>query len=103
MLAASVVRLARKLEITEMSRKSFRIISIAAAVIFVFGGAYCVLWMFASADLAWSYCNGDYSLFANTFRCRQPYIAMILAVVQFGLAVVALRVGLRKAAPTSGV
>lgn len=60
-----------------------------AAVVFVLASLYCALWVFSSADLAFTACNGEYSLFAPSFRCRQPYIAIILAVVSFGVAVMA--------------
>lgn len=60
-----------------------------AAVVFVLASFYCVLWIFSSASLAFPACNGEYSLFAPSFRCQQPYIAIILAFVSFGLAVVA--------------
>jgi hypothetical protein len=43
--------------------------------------------MFASADLAFIACDGNYSLFHERFRCRQPIIALI-AWVAFGVACV---------------
>jgi len=49
-------------------------------------GLYCVLWVFSSASLACVACNCSYSLFAKSFRCRQPYVAMILAAISFALA-----------------
>lgn len=53
---------------------------IGAAVLLA-ASLYCAMWFFASSDLAFVPCNGRFSLFAPTFRCRQPYVAAILFVV----------------------
>jgi LPXTG-motif cell wall-anchored protein len=44
----------------------------------VAASVYCALWFLSSSDLAFLQCQGHFSLFADTFRCRQPYIAAIL-------------------------
>jgi hypothetical protein len=62
---------------------------IVAALLF-FASFYCVLWIVSSASLACTACNCEYSLFAPTFRCRQPYIAMILAGAFFIAAIMIL-------------
>ena len=41
---------------------------------------YCGLWILSSSDLAFVACDGKFSLFADSFRCRQPYVALILAI-----------------------
>jgi hypothetical protein len=76
-----------------MTRQVAHVISVVAAVALVLAGLYCVLWIYSSASLACMACNCSYSLFAASFRCRQPYIAMILAAVLFALALVAARFG----------
>ena len=56
----------------------------------IVAGVYCSLWVFSSASLACTACNCEYSFFAPTFRCRQPVIALTLAVASFGGAVAVL-------------
>jgi hypothetical protein len=51
-------------------------------------GLYCALWIFASADMSFVACDNEYSLFSPIPRCRQPYVAMILATVFLGLALI---------------
>jgi hypothetical protein len=63
-------------------------VSWAAVSLLTICGLYCVFWTFASADMAFVDCNNEYSLFSPTPRCRQPYVAMILATVSFGLALI---------------
>jgi hypothetical protein len=75
-----------------MSPRYTYFVSLAAAALLTVCGLYCVFWIFASADMAFVVCNNEYSLFSPTPRCRQPYVAMILATVLLGLA---LLVGLR--------
>jgi hypothetical protein len=67
-------------------------VSLAAAALLTICGLYCVFWIFASADMGFVVCNNEYSLFSPIPRCRQPYVAMILATVLLGLALI---VGLR--------
>ena len=59
------------------------------AALLVVAGVYCSLWVLSSASLACTACNCEYSLFASTLRCRQPAIAVTLAVASFGGAVLA--------------
>jgi hypothetical protein len=42
---------------------------------------YCFLWIFSAASLASGFCNGEFSLFAEAFRCRQVHVAMILTAL----------------------
>ena len=62
---------------------------LVGSIILLLASGWCFLWMFASSDLAFSACNGEFSLFHDRFRCRQPYIALILWV-SFGVASVTL-------------
>ena len=75
-----------------MSRRTMYFVSFAFAALLTACGLYCVLWIFSSADLAFVACHNTYSLFSQYPRCRQPYVAMILATVFLALAlIVALR------------
>ncbi len=51
------------------------------------------LWVLSSSHLAHDFCNGNFSLFHEYFRCRQPYIAMILAFGSIVGAIAALVYG----------
>lgn len=46
--------------------------------------------MFASADLAFVACDGKYSLVHEYFRCRQPYIALLLWMIFGGARILLL-------------
>lgn len=72
-----------------------RIIPLVAGVLSGLAALYCVLWMIGSASLACTACDCHYSLFAATFRCRQPPLAGLLAIVFAGLAIWAGRVAWR--------
>lgn len=47
------------------------------------GAFYSALWVVSSSSLALTACGGEYSLFAESPRCRQPYVAAIFAAVLF--------------------
>ena len=87
-----------------MSASYWRTTLALLSLLLLAGALYSALWVFSSSSLAFSDCDGKYSLFAESFRCRQPPIAAILAVVLFGASVVSLyargRVG--KAMPMRG-
>jgi hypothetical protein len=75
-----------------MSPRATYSVSLAVAGLLTVCGLFCVLWIFSSADLAFVACDNKFSLLSPTPRCRQPYVAMILATVFLGLALfVALR------------
>jgi hypothetical protein len=61
-----------------------------ASLVLVLAGIYFALSIISSASLACPDCNCEYSLFASRFRCRQPFIAMILSGLCFALAALAL-------------
>ena len=58
-------------------------------------GGYCGLWIASSSESAFSACNGHFSLFADTFRCRQPYLALIATVLCIGGMVACLALARR--------
>ena len=62
------------------------LLAIGSAVLLA-GAIYSALWVVSSSSLAFSACEGRFSLFADTFQCRQPYIAAILALAMFSTAV----------------
>jgi hypothetical protein len=63
-------------------------VSLAVAALLTVCGFYCVLWIFSSADMALVACDNTFSLFSPNSRCRQPYVAMILATVLLALAII---------------
>ena len=69
-----------------------RLVLAILSVLLLAAALYCGLWVFSSASLAFSACNGEYSLFAESFRCRQPYVAVLLAIVLFAASVLSLYV-----------
>lgn len=56
------------------------LIQLFFAMLFFLAAGYCLLWIFSSASLAPAGCYGDFSFFHSEFRCRQPYVAVILSV-----------------------
>lgn len=62
-----------------MRRWSIIGLRVAAAAALAVSG-YCLLWVWSSLDLAYIPCNGTFSLFAESFRCRQPHVAAILCL-----------------------
>ena len=74
-----------------------RVLSLCGAATLLLAMLWCLLWVFSSSHLAFVACDGKFSLFAESFRCKQPYIAMILATVSLlgsvALAWLALRGG----------
>jgi hypothetical protein len=40
---------------------------------------WCLLWVASSSSMAFTDCAGNYDLFAENPRCRQPHIAGLLA------------------------
>jgi hypothetical protein len=75
-----------------MSRRTTYFVTLAVAALLTVCGLYCVLWIFSSADMAFVACDNKFSPFSPNPRCRQPYVALILATVFLALAlIVALR------------
>jgi hypothetical protein len=62
----------------------------ALSALLMAGALYSALWVVSSSSLAFAACNGEYSLFAESFRCRQPYVGAILPALLFGAAVAAM-------------
>lgn len=72
------------------------IVQIFLSVVCMGAVAYGVLWMVASSHLAHEFCNGEFSLFHEQFRCRQPYLAIIMALVFGILSLLLLFKGLKR-------
>ena len=47
--------------------------------IFMLVSLYGLMWVVSSSHLAHDYCKGNFALFHEEFRCRQPQLALILA------------------------
>ena len=43
------------------------------------------MWVFSSSSLASGFCESNFSLFHDDFRCRQPSIAFLLLIFFGGL------------------
>ena len=56
--------------------------------------SFSILWFFSSTSLASGFCNNEFSLFHEYFRCRQPYIAGILCILFFVLSLILIKLGL---------
>jgi len=63
---------------TKVSTRPVRTAAQIVAVVLLAASTYCAFWFFSSSDLAFLSCQGRFALFGATFRCRQPYIAVIL-------------------------
>ena len=50
------------------------VLAILSAILLV-AALYSALWVVSSSSLAFAECNGTYSLFADSARCRQPHVA----------------------------
>jgi len=57
------------------------ILELTGATVLLLISAYGALWIVSSSHLAHDACAGSFSLFHEHLRCRQPYLALILAVV----------------------
>jgi hypothetical protein len=73
-----------------MASSLLRPILAVLSALLMAGALYSALWVVSSSSLAFAACNGEYSLFAESVRCRQPYIAAILAALLFGASVASM-------------
>ena len=69
------------------ANRALRYASLFAAVAFFFLAAWSALWMLSSYDMAFTQCAGNYALFAEVARCRQPALALVLCLVSLCVAV----------------
>ncbi len=76
--------------------RTLRVTSFVAAALLLLIAIWSLLWVFSSASLACTACNCSYSLFDPVPRCRQPFIAALLSLGSFALAVGAIFFGLRQ-------
>jgi hypothetical protein len=53
---------------------------------------WALLWIFASFSLASGYCldKGGFDLFHDEFKCRQPFVALIMFLIFSMTAIVSL-------------
>gem|GEM_PF-2409858 len=49
--------------------------------------AWSFLWILSSVSLAGPPCNFEFSLFADSLRCREPYVATLLSALSLLLAI----------------
>ena len=61
-----------------MNYRGKGITQLAFSLFFFFVALWCLMWVFSSSSLASGYCENNFSLFHEEFRCKQPYIASIL-------------------------
>jgi len=47
--------------------------SLFICILFLAASVWFALWFFSSSSLASGFCNSNFSLFHEHFRCRQPY------------------------------
>lgn len=58
-----------------------RVACLSAAAVLLTIAAWAILWLFSSYSMAFSACNGTFSLSAVDVRCRQPQLAMMLCAL----------------------
>jgi uncharacterized membrane protein len=63
---------------TSEAKMAKGLIQLFFAVLSLLVSVYCFLWIFSSISLAPAGCYGNFALFHSEFKCRQPYIAMLL-------------------------
>ena len=61
-----------------MNHRGKGVTQLVFSLLFCFAALWCLMWVFSSASLASGYCESNFSLFHEEFRCKQPYIASIL-------------------------
>lgn len=64
---------------------AFRIACFLGGVALLGLGGYAALWAISSSSLAITACKDGYSLFAETFRCKQPHLASLAMCVSLAL------------------
>ncbi len=62
---------------------------------FLFSAVWGVMWFFSSSSLASSFCENQFSLFHELFRCRQPYLAIILSITSIALFFTMIILGMK--------
>ena len=71
------------------------VIQLAISLIFFLVSGWGFLWMLSSSSLASEFCVNEFSLFHEDFRCRQPYLAVLLWVISGVACLALLVVGIR--------
>src|SRR5437868_8731819 len=57
---------------------------------------WSLMWFFSSASLASGFCNNQFSLLHEHFRCRQPYLAIISFAVLGLISLTSFVIGVRR-------
>jgi hypothetical protein len=56
------------------------LIQLVLATLLLLASAYGLLWTISSSHMAHEACGGQFSLFHEHFRCRQPQLGILLFV-----------------------
>jgi hypothetical protein len=64
-----------------MNHRSKGFTQLAFSSLFLVAALWCLIWVLSSSSLASGYCDSNFSLFHEEFRCKQPYVASILFLV----------------------
>jgi hypothetical protein len=60
-------------------KKGFTLILLA--LIFFPASLWGLAWFFSSTNLAQEFCQGEFSLFHEYARCREPYLGLLLSAI----------------------
>lgn len=63
--------------------------------VFLVVSLWGLMWVFSSTSLASGFCENEFDLFHENFRCRQPDIAAILFIFSALTSIVLLVFGVR--------
>lgn len=63
--------------------------------VFLVVSLWGLMWVFSSVSLASGFCENEFDLFHESFRCRQPYIAAVLFIFSTLTSIVLLVFGVR--------
>ena len=74
---------------------AFRVACFVVGISMLGLAAFGLLWAYSSSSLAFRACGGEFSFFAEQFRCRQPHLAWLLMAVALALSGVAFFCSLR--------
>jgi hypothetical protein len=71
------------------------IVQIILSCICLLAVIYGLMWLLSSSHLAHDYCKGQFDLFHEQFRCRQPQLAIILLGASSLIGSILLFLGIR--------
>jgi hypothetical protein len=67
--------------------KALRLACLVGGGCLMLVACWALLWIFSSYSLAFVACDGQFSMFAENARCRQPQLAMLLLCFSVGGAI----------------